>query len=134
MSVMDDPIWISVELAIAIHKRQLAEHGGADGVRDLGLLESALGRPRHLFAYTDPTPDVPSLAASYAFGVARNHAFIDGNKRTAYVVCRTFLLLNGFDMAASKEDRYRTFLDLAAGVITEEQLATWLHQHAHRIE
>jgi death-on-curing protein len=131
---MDDPLWISVELAVAIHRRQLAEHGGADGVRDLGLLESALGRPRHLFAYTDPTPDVPSLAASYAFGVARNHAFIDGNKRTAYVVCRTFLLLNGFDMSASKEDRYRTFLDLAAGAISEEELAAWLHQHARRVE
>ncbi len=134
MTAIDDPIWISTELAIAIHKRQLAEHGGADGVRDRGLLESALGRPRNLFAYTDPTPDVPSLAASYAFGVARNHAFIDGNKRTAYVVCRTFLLLNGFDMVATKEERYRTFLDLAAGAITEEHLASWLDEHAHRIE
>ncbi len=131
---MDDPIWITFDLTIAIHRRQLAEHGGADGVRDLGLLESALGRPRHLFAYSDPTPEVPALAASYAFGVARNHAFIDGNKRTAYVVCRTFLLLNGFDLAASKEDRYRTFLDLAAGAITEEQLATWLRAHSHRVE
>ncbi len=123
---MDDPIWISVELAVAIHKRQLAEHGGADGVRDMGLLESALGRPRHLFAYTDPTPELPALAASYAFGVARNHAFIDGNKRTAYVVCRTFLLLNGLDMTASKEDRYRCFLALAAGTMSESDLAAWL--------
>ena len=131
---MDDPIWINAELAIAIHRRQLAEHGGADGLRDLGLLESALGRPRHPFAYTDPTPDIPALAAPYAFGIARNHAFIDGNKRTAYVVCRTFLLLNGFDVAASKEDRYRTFLDLAAGAITEAQVDAWLHAHAHRVE
>lgn len=126
---MDDPIWISAELAVAIHKRQLAEHGGADGVRDMGLLESAIGRPRHLFAYTDPTPDIPALAASYAFGVARNHAFIDGNKRTAYVVCRTFLLLNGFELTASKEERYQTFLDLAAGALTEQQLAAWLTSH-----
>ena len=126
---MDDPIWISSELAMAIHKRQLAEHGGADGVRDMGLLESAIGRPRQLFAYTDPTPDIPSLAASYAFGIARNHAFIDGNKRTAYVVCRTFLLLNGFDLTASKEERYQTFLDLAAGALTEQQLAAWLAAH-----
>jgi death-on-curing protein len=123
---MDDPTCISVDLAIAIHKRQLAEHGGADGVRDLGLLESALGRPRYLFAYTNPTPDMPLLAASYAFGVARNHAFIDGNKRIAYVVCRTFLLLNGLDMTASKEDRYRCFLDLAAGTMSESELAAWL--------
>ena len=126
---MDDPIWVTADLAIAIHKRQLAEHGGADGVRDMGLLESAIGRPRHLFAYSDPTPDIPSLAASYAFGVARNHAFIDGNKRTAYVVCRTFLLLNGFDLTASKEQRYQTFLDLAAGTFTEQQLAAWLTSH-----
>lgn len=126
---MDDPIWISSELAVAIHKRQLAEHGGADGVRDMGLLESALGRARHLFAYTDPTPDIPALAASYAFGIARNHAFIDGNKRTAYVVCRTFLLLNGLDLTASKEERYQAFLDLAAGALTEEQLAAWLTSH-----
>ena len=75
---MDDPIWISIELAIAIHQRQLAEHGGADGVRDKGLLESALGRPRHLFAYSDPTPEAPQLAAAYAFGIAKNLAFLDG--------------------------------------------------------
>ena len=127
---MDDPIWISVELALAIHNRQLAEHGGAEGVRDVGLLESAMGRPRHLFAYADPTPDVPALAASYAFGIARNHAFIDGNKRTAYVVCRTFLILNGFDLTATLEDRYTTFLNLAAGSVSEQQLAEWLKNHS----
>ena len=77
---MDDPIWISRELALAIHSRQLAEHGGADGVRDEGLLDSALGRPRNRFAYDDPTPTVPELAAAYAFGIARNHAFIDGKQ------------------------------------------------------
>ena len=123
---MDDPIWISVELTLAIHQRQLAEHGGQAGVRDLGLLESALGRPRHLFAYADPTPDIPALAASYAFGIARNHAFIDGNKRTAYVVCRTFLILNGYDMTASKLERFQYFLALAAGEIEEEAFAKWL--------
>ena len=127
---MDDPIWISVELAIAIHKRQLAEHGGADGVRDMGLLESAISRPRHLFAYEQPTPSIPALAAAYAFGIARNHAFIDGNKRTAYVVCRTFLVLNGFDLTATKEQRYQMFLDLAAGSISQEQLTVWLLSHS----
>ena len=96
---MDDPIWISKELAIAIHKRQLAEHGGADGIRDDGLLESALCA-RQRFAYEDPHADHPALAAAMAYGIARNHAFIDGNKRTAYVVCRTFLILNGFDLTA----------------------------------
>jgi len=130
---MDDPIWISLDLALAIHKRQLAEHGGADGVRDQGLLESALGRPRNLFAYTDPTPDIPALAASYAFGIARNHAFLDGNKRTAYVVCRTFLLLNGYDMNAGHEERYLKFLALAAGDLTEAQFAQWLVRHTQRV-
>lgn len=126
---MDDPIWISIELTLAIHRRQLAEHGGADGVRDKGLLESALGRARHVFAYTDPTPTIPQLAAAYAFGIAKNHAFIDGNKRTAYVVCRTFLLLNGLDMTASLEERYLNFLALAAGDLSESSLAEWLVQH-----
>jgi death-on-curing protein len=130
---MDDPIWISADLALAIHKRQLAEHGGADGVRDHGLLESALNRPRHLFAYAEPTPEIPALAAAYAFGVARNHAFIDGNKRTAYVVCRTFLVLNGYDLAATREERYQIFLALAAGDIDEPQLADWLTKHAARL-
>jgi death-on-curing protein len=126
---MDDPIWISKELAVAIHQRQLAEHGGADGVRDVGLLESALARPRQRFAYEDPTPTIPALAAAYAFGIARNHAFIDGNKRTAYVVCRTFLILNGFDLTADRVDRYTTFLSLAEGNLSEPDLAAWLTQH-----
>lgn len=126
---MDDPIWISRELALAIHARQLAEHGGADGVRDEGLLDSALGRPRNRFAYEDPTPSIPALAASYAFGIARNHAFIDGNKRTAYVVCRTFLLLNGFDLTADRVERYTTFLSLAEGSLGEPDLVAWLTAH-----
>ncbi|HEX8323582.1 MAG TPA: type II toxin-antitoxin system death-on-curing family toxin [Tepidisphaeraceae bacterium] len=123
---MDDPKWITVDLATAIHRRQLAEHGGADGVRDSGLLESAINRPRHLFAYTDPTPNIPTLAASYAYGIARNHAFIDGNKRTAYVVCRTFMLLNGYDFTATREERYRVFLALAAGEMTDTAFAEWV--------
>lgn len=126
---MDDPIWITRELALAIHSRQLAEHGGADGVRDEGLLDSALGRPRNRFAYEDPTPDIPALAASYAFGIARNHAFIDGNKRTAYVVCRTFLILNGFDLTVDRVERYTTFVALAAGSMTEPELTAWLSSH-----
>lgn len=131
---MDDPIWISKELTVAIHKRQLAEHGGADGIRDEGLLDSALARPRHQFAYEDPTPTIQRLAAAYAFGIARNHAFIDGNKRTAYVVCRTFLILNGFDLTAERADRYRTFLSLAEGSFSESDLATWLTTHTCRVD
>lgn len=129
---MDDPIWISTNLALGIHKRQLAEHGGLDGTRDPALLESALARPRHQFAYTTPTPDIPALAASYAFGIAKNHPFLDGNKRTAYVVCRTFLLLNGHDMTASLERRYLTFLGLAAGEVSEEALVTWLRENTRK--
>ena len=130
---MDDPIWISVELAMAIHRRQLAEHGGADGVRDPGLLESALGRPRHLFGYTDPTPDIPQLAAAYAYGIAKNHAFIDGNKRTAAVVCETFLDLNGWDLTATDADAYPVFLALAAGELSEEALAQWLMENTQEV-
>ena len=126
---MDDPIWISLELAITIHQRQLAEHGGADGVRDQGLLESALGRPRQLFAHGDPTPGMPDLAAAYAFGIARNHALIDGNKRTAAVVCETFLELNGWLLIASDSEMYRVFLGVAAGTIDEAALAGWLQRN-----
>ena len=126
---MDDPIWIGLDLARAIHRRQLAEHGGAEGVRDPGLLEAALNRPRQLFAYVDPTPNIPALAAAYAFGLTRNHPFLDGNKRSAYVVCRTFLLLNGFDITVPREERYRVFLSLAAGELDEAAFAAWLAQH-----
>lgn len=122
----DDPIWISVELTIAIHKRQVAEHGGADGIRDPGLLESALNRARHQSAYNDPPCDAVELAAAYAFGIAKNHPFIDGNKRTAAVVCETFLNLNGVELFASDGDMYLTFLGLAAGEVSEEALVTWL--------
>lgn len=130
---MDDPIWISEELSLAIHQRQLAEHGGLDGVRDRGLLQSALARPRHLFAYNDPTPDLPVLAAAYAFGIARNHPFLDGNKRTAAVVCETFLELNGMNLDAADADVYTIFLNLAAGSVSEQQLAEWLKNHSTRV-
>jgi death-on-curing protein len=130
---MDDPIWITRELAVAIHQRQLAEHGGANGVRDEGMLDSALGRPRHLFAYADPTPSIPTLAASYAFGIAKNHAFIDGNKRTAHVVYRVFLALNGYEITATQEARYAAMLRLAAGDTSEEDFAAWLTQHTTRL-
>ena len=129
---MDDPLWITRDLTLAIHSRQLAEHGGADGVRDAGLLESALARPRQRFAYADPTPDVPNLAAAYAFGIAKNHAYIDGNKRTAYVVCRTFLILNGHDITAEPAERYNAILSLADGSWDEPTFAAWLAKHVAR--
>ncbi len=119
-------IWILAETVYAIHSRQIAEHGGIDGVRDEGLLLSALARPQNLLAYSEETPDISALAASYAFGMAKNHPFIDGNKRTALVVMRTFLLLHSFDMKATQEEKYITFLKLAAGSINQEELTKWI--------
>src|SRR5271163_2782110 len=122
---MDEPLWISKKAVLAMHSAQLAEHGGSDGIRDETLLDSALAKPLNVFAYADQ-PDIFRLAASYAFGIARNHAFIDGNKRTALVVSLTFLARNGWDIKASPEETYYTFLHLAAGTLTEEALTDWL--------
>ncbi len=93
---MPEIIWLLEDAVRAIHERQIAEHGGSSGVRDEGLLLSALARPQHLLAYGDPSPDAAALASAYAFGIARNHPFIDGNKRTALVAARTFLLIYSF--------------------------------------
>ncbi len=123
-------ICISAELAEAIHERQLAEHGGPSGVRDRGLFESALARPRQLAAYGEALVDAPALAAAYAYGLARNHPFVDGNKRTAAVVCEVFLELNGYLLLAEDADLYPVFLRLAEGTLSEDQLAAWLREHA----
>lgn len=112
-----------------MHLEQLAEHGGSDGTRDESLLDSALAKPHNVFAYADE-PDIFRLAASYAYGIARNHAFIDGNKRTALVVSLTFLDRNGWDVESTKEDMYFTFLHLADGSLSEEDLAEWFRKHA----
>lgn len=128
---MQAPVWILEDVVLAIHRRQLAEHGGSGGIRDPGLLDSALARPKNLIAYADPEdePDLAILAASYAWGLVRNHPFVDGNKRTAYVVCRTFLKLNGWDFEASPEEKYLTFLQLAEGRLSEQELASWIRDH-----
>jgi death-on-curing protein len=120
--------WLLEETVQAIHKRQIAEHGGSDGVRDEGLLLSALARPQNLLADSEETPDISALAASLAYGIAKNHPFIDGNKRTALVVARTFLLLNGFNINANQEEKYLTFLKLAEGNLSEEELTDWIRQ------
>jgi len=119
-------VWISKALALAIHDRQLAEHGGAAGVRDEALLDSALTRPQQLFAYGDPQPDLAALGASLAFGLARNHPFVDGNKRTAHVAYRVFLALNGATLDATDEDKYVAMLGLAEGSLDEDGFAAWL--------
>lgn len=119
----DDWIWVQTAVALAAHEEQLAEHGGAAGVRDMSMLESAMARPLNLVAYE--TPDVADLAASYAFGIARNHPFVDGNKRTAAVVSETFLVLNGYTLGCDDVELATTFLMLAAGDLTVAQLAEW---------
>lgn len=123
--------WVRVEAVIAIHKRQITEHGGSDGVRDEGLLLSALARPQNLLAYGEDV-DIAALVAAYAFGIAKNHPFIDGNKRTALVVLRTFVSLNGYSLDASEEDKYTTILNLAEGNLTEEQLGEWVRSHSRK--
>jgi death on curing protein len=123
---MKEPRWLKDSVVPAIHRRQLAEHGGLDGIRDVGMLSSALARPKNLFAYTNPKPDLPALAASYAFGIARNHPFVDGNKRTAFVACRTFLKLNGHDIDATESEKYLEFLRVADGTASEEDLVHWI--------
>jgi death on curing protein len=128
-----EPIWIEQEEARVIHQMQLAEHGGASGIRDQGLFESAMDRPRNLFAYSDPPAALLQLAASYAFGLAKNHAFVDGNKRTAFVVCLSFLRQNGIVLVASQEARYLTFYALASGELNEAELASWLEQHSQTV-
>ena len=119
--------WISVDVALSAHSEQLAEHGGGEGVRDRGLLESALARPENLLAYGEP--DAAALAAAYAFGVARNHPFIDGNKRTAAVVSISFLFFNDRPVDIDQQDMVLTFLALAAGDLSEDDLAVWFRAH-----
>jgi death-on-curing protein len=119
-------IWVTVEVALAAHAEQLAEHGGGEGVRDPGALESAMARPRNLTAYG--SPDAADLAAAYAFGIARNHPFVDGNKRTAAVVSEAFLLLNGRELQAHDAELVVAFLALAAGELDEDEMADWFRQ------
>ena len=126
---MREPIWLQPAVVEAVHLRQLAEHGGAAGTRDAGLLASALARPQQAYAYGGEDVSICALAAAYGYGLARNHPFVDGNKRTAFVATLLFLRLNGHDLNASQEDRYRTFLALAEGSLREPELAAWLEDH-----
>lgn len=117
-------VWLRKDIILAIHDVQIAEHGGITGVRDIGLLESALARPENLAVYGDP--DACALAAAYAFGIARNHPFGDGNKRTAFVAAELFLYFNGFELTANDSDCVMTILRLASGEISEDELAGWI--------
>ncbi len=126
---MLEPVWVLKSVVLAIHSEQLHEHGGSDGLRDATLFDSALAKPLNVYSYSDAL-DIFTLAASYAFGIARNHAFIDGNKRTAAAISMTFLRLNGWAIKAPKEEEYFTFLHLADGSLSEDEMAAWLRAHA----
>jgi death-on-curing protein len=123
-------IWLERRDVEAFHAAQIAEFGGLSGLRDAGGLESALARPLNLAAYGKPS--IFELAASYAFGIARNHPFVDGNKRTALVASFAFLELNGYEVSAPEADAVLTFVDLAAGRLTQEALSKWLEHHSGR--
>jgi len=122
-------IWIERTFALAMHERQLAAHGGGTGIRDENLLDSALARPQQLHAYGDPPPDLADLAASLAFGLARNHPFVDGNKPTSAVACETFIMLNGGVLDAEDLELYPRYVALAEGSLSESEFAAWLREH-----
>jgi death on curing protein len=124
---MTEPEWLDIAIVLDVHAEQLALFGGADGVRDHGLIESALGRPRHKFAYGEN--DLAALAAAYAFGIARNHPFVDGNKRTAFASMIIFLGLNGIDFDVPPQDATVMILSLAAGEVSEESFARWIRDN-----
>ena len=119
-----EPTWLTRRILDVLHDAQICEHGGTAGVRDEGLLESALARPRQKWAYAE-TPDVATLAAAYVFGLAKNHGYVDGNKRVAFMSAYVFLGLNGHDLTASEADVATTVERAAAGHITEAELADW---------
>jgi death-on-curing protein len=130
MNERAEPVWLESALALAIHDRQLAEHGGATGVRDAGALESAMARPHNKWVYGEG--DRCALAAAYAYGIARNHPFSDGNKRTAWVLARLFLRLNGLAITFTPKEAIDTVLALAAGELPEDELAGWFRDHLTR--
>lgn len=123
-----DWVWIDGAVLLAVHDEQLLEHGGATGTRDMGLFESAVTRPQQLSHYE--TPDAADLAAAYAFGIARNHPFVDGNKRTAFVAAELFMALNGMDLDADDGACVMAMLAVAAGQMDEATFARWLRDHA----
>jgi death on curing protein len=129
---MTEPIWIDERDALALYDRLLALDGGAPGLRDAGLLQSALARPRQLHAYGD-NPDIIDMAAAYLAGIVRNHPFVDGNKRTGFLLGALFLELNGYRFTASEESAAQAILSLAAGTLDESALAAWLRSNAKRL-
>ena len=126
---MKQPRWISRRALLYLHSASLATFGGSTGVRDEGLLDSALGRPQNRFLYA-PESDLFEVAASYGFGIAKNHPFVDGNKRAAFHLVGLFLSINGYELIADQLDAIQTILNLAASELSEEELAVWIRNHA----
>lgn len=124
---MTNWVWLDPDALLAAHDEQLAEHGGASGIRDPGMFESALARPQNLAVYGEP--DVAALAAAYAFGIAKNHAFVDGNKRTALVALESFLVLNGFELPVDDGQAVMVILSVASGAFSEDELAGWIRKN-----
>lgn len=127
---MTEPAWLSTDVVLALHEEPLMLHGGPEGVRDMGLLESALARPKNIFHDSEDIPSIARLAAAYAKSVVANHPFVDGNKRTAFIVSVTFPQLNGLKLTAAKEDGVFTFWSLADGSLSEEKLGAWFERNA----
>jgi death-on-curing protein len=127
-----EPKWVLRDTVLLLHEQSLAEHGGTAGIRDEGLLDSALGKPMNLFAYSDPA--IHDLAASYVYGLVKNHPFLDGNKRTGFVTGVLFLALNGYKLIASEADAAIRTLALAAGEMTEKAYAAWLETNSAKPE
>ena len=125
---MTEIVWILDEVVLAVHDEQLAEHGGLPGIRDLGAMQSALARPRNLASHED-CDDLARLAAAYAYGIARNHGFADGNKRTALVTADLFLMLNGYQLSSSPAENVLTTLGVAEGSLSEEELVAWIRDN-----
>jgi death-on-curing protein len=125
---VSEPVWVRQDVVLAMHEEALKLHGGPEGVRDMGLLESALARPKNLLAYSEQPTSLAKLAAAHAKGIVANHPFVDGNERTAFTVSVTFLRLNGLKLTAPKEDRVLTFWSVADGSLTEEQLSVWFER------
>ncbi|MEN8839857.1 MAG: type II toxin-antitoxin system death-on-curing family toxin [Octadecabacter sp.] len=123
---MSTPVWVPLPVVIIVHDRQIARHGGASGMRDRNLLESACVRPLNKFAHGET--DIPTLAAAYAYGIAKAHAFVDGNKRTAFVTAFTFLRLNGYAFRPDTIEAVRMMEDLAQDVVSEGEFSEWLHR------
>ena len=129
---MRDFVWILDEAVLAVHDEQLAEHGGLQGIRDLGAVQSALARPRNLASYED-CEDVARLAAAYAYGIVKHHGFSDGNKRTALVTADLFLMLNGYELSSAPAENVLTILGVADGSLSEDELAIWFRNNIQEL-